>query len=353
MERKFLVLLRRSHNYMEKFEQTIPQHENSNEGNLIEISTARESASASFANLELNAENPASPEIRIVVEKQPIDLIEGKSYCNYAVLIDKETEGMRNLAAQAEALLQLPEQERPAKVLEIFRSHMHYAYNDVIEKLSESDPELAKWVAKNTGLSAASVSSVPLSQILEKGYGVCRHLATAYLWLAQKAGLKGVILSSDWGVLKNIERSDTKQKLFRSADVGQPVSAHSWVEIKTSDGRWIPVDPSTKLVGDTEAGLAMFREANYLALGNQSLDVEAEPREKLDSRGTPILFAPAEAVASGIFCLELRSSKPTIRLGKENLLPTNAPYSGAGKLKIDTSAQFGGLALDIVEVLKM
>lgn len=157
-------------------------------------------------------------------------------------------------------------------------------------------------------------------------------------------------MSSDWGVIKNIERSDTKQKLFRSAEVGKPVSAHSWVEIKTSDGRWIPVDPSTKLVGDSEEGLSMFREANYMAYGNPSLDVEVEPSDQLFTKGTPILFAPAESTASGIYCLELRSSKPIIRFRKENLPPTNIPYSGAGKLNIGTSEQFGGLALDIVEV---
>ena len=336
---------------MNKFEQpTPPQERVEQKEKGIEISATKERASASFRNLELNAQNPTSPEIRIVVEKQPIELVEGKSYGNYSVLIDRETERMQSLATQAEALLELPENERPVKILEILRDKMHYAYNDVIEKLSETDPDLAKWVAENTGLNAASVSNVPLSEIVEKGYGVCRHLATAYLWLAQKAGLKGVILSSDWGVIKNIERSDTKQKLFRSAEVGKPVSAHSWVEIKTSDGRWIPVDPSTKLVGDSKEGLAMFREANYMAYGNSGLDVEAEPGDQLDTKGTPILFGPAEATASGKYCLELRSSKPTTRFRKENLPPTNIPYSGEGKLKIGTSEQFGGFALDIIEV---
>lgn len=98
---------------------------------------------------------------------------------------------MQSLATEAETLLELPENERPARVLEILRSKMHYAYNDVIEKLSETDPDLAKWVAENTGLNASSVSNVTLSELMERGYGVCRHLATAYLWLAQKAGLKG------------------------------------------------------------------------------------------------------------------------------------------------------------------
>jgi len=336
---------------MENFEQSISPQENAEqkeEG--IEISATKEKASVSFRNLELDAQNPTSPEIGIVVEKQPIELVEGKSYGQYSVSIDKETERMQSITAEAEGFLELPENERPAKVLELLRSRMHYAYNDVIEKLSETDPDLAKWVAENTGLNRASGSNVPLSEIVEKGYGVCNHLSVVYLWLAQKAGLEGVILSSDRGVIKNIERSDTKQKLFQSAEIGEPVSAHSWVEIKTSDEEWIPVDPSTQLVGDSKEGLEMFREANYMAYVNPSLDVNAEPRDQLDVRGTSMLFAPAESTASGKLSLELSSLKPTIRFRGENLPPTNIPYSGEAKLSIDTSEQFGGFALDIVEV---
>ncbi|MFZ2522303.1 MAG: transglutaminase-like domain-containing protein [Minisyncoccia bacterium] len=335
---------------MKNLGQLTPAHESvEKKENGVEISATKESAVVSFRNLELNEQNPRSPEIKIVVEKQPVELVEGKSYVNSAVLIDKETERMQSLATQAEALLEIPENERPAKVLEILRSKMHYAYNDVLDKLSESDPDLAKWVAENTGLSSPFSHDVPLSDLVEKGYGVCRHLSVAYLWLAQKAGLKGVLLSSEYGSIKNIERTDTKQKLFRSADIGKPVSAHSWVEIKTSDGQWIPVDPSTKLVGDSEEGLAMFKEANYLAIG-YGIDIDAEPGDKLGVDRTAIFFAPAEPTSSGTFCLELRSSKPTIRFGKENLPPTNVPYSGEGKLKIEKDDNYGGFALDILEV---
>ena len=149
----------------------------------VEISTTKKSASIFFHNLELNAQNSISPEVKIVVDKQPLAVVEGKSVCNYAVLIDRETEKMQSLAVQAEALLELAEIERPVKVLEILRSNMHYAYSDVVENLFKSEPELEKWVAENTGLNASHVSDVPLSQLVEKGYGVCRHLSAAYLWL--------------------------------------------------------------------------------------------------------------------------------------------------------------------------
>ncbi len=315
----------------------------------VEITFTKETASVLFHNLNLSSENPISPEIGIVVEKQPIELVEGKSYCNEAVLVDKETERMQALATQAEVFLELPENERPAKVLELLRDKMHYAYNDVVEELSKTNPDLGKWVVENTGPNTSSVHNIPLSEIIEKGYGVCRHLSPAYLWLAQKAGLKGVLLSSIDGI-KNIERSDTKQKLFKFSEIGKPVGAHSWVEIKTSDGQWIPVDPSTKLVGDSEEGLAMFREANYMALGGPGLEIGAEPRDQLNVDATSIFFAPAEATASGKYSLELQSLKPTVRFGKENLPPTNVPYSGEGKLTVNTREQSSDLTLDIVEV---
>ncbi len=316
----------------------------------LEISFSNESASAVFRNLELNAENPTSPEVRLTVEKRPITIKEGKSYGTYAVLIDNESERMRALTQKAETLLELPEKERLAKVLDILRGNVHYAYNDVVGKLSETNPELAKWVAENTSLNASSVTNVPLSEIIEKRYGVCRHLAVAYLWLAQKAGLKGIILNSDLGVIKNIQRSDTKEKLFKSVDIGKSAPAHSWVEIKTSDGQWIPVDPSTKLVGDSEERLTMFKEANYMAYGNLGLDIESEPGGELSTKGKSIIFAPAEAKASGTYSLELKSTKPTIIIRGENLPPTNFPFSGEGRLNINTTEQFGSMALDIVDV---
>ncbi len=336
-----------------RFEQPSARQETSEEEeDSLEISVSEGSAFVSFHDLELSAESPTSSEIQIVVEKQPIDLVEGRSYADFSVLMDRETEKMVDLGAKAEALLELPEKERPAIILKILRSRVHYAYNEVIQKLSETDPELARWVAENIGLNS-SVLNIPLSEIIEKGYGVCGHLATAYLWLAEKAGLKGVILSSNQGTIKNIRRSDTGEKLFESVEIGQPVSAHSWVEIITSDGVWIPVDPSTKLIGDSRDGLAIFKDANYMSSAHLSLDGETEPRDKLSPKWTPMLFAPAEATASGTCSLELRSTKSILRFHEKDLPPTNIPYSGEGKLQINRDEQSGGMSLDIIEVKKM
>ena len=229
---------------MERFEQ--PQ--------TVEIEKDQNLARVIFKHLELSAKNPNSPEIKIVVEKQPIVIEEGKSYANSSVLIDPETPRVHEIVTQAEKIKRFPENERLIELLKLLRQHIHYAYKDTLEKVAWADPELAKWVSENTGLSLSSgqTTNVPLSELFEKGYGVCRHLSVAYLYLAQKAGLGGCLMTASPGVIKNVERHGSKEKLFRSYKTGEPINdAHAWVEVKLSDGRWIPVDPSTRIIGDT------------------------------------------------------------------------------------------------------
>lgn len=253
---------------------------------------------------------------------------------------------MQDIANQAESLKALPEDTRPRAAMELFRSQMHYAYNDVVAKLAETNPNTAEWIVKNTGLNH-SVSDVPLSELMENKYGICSHLAVGYLWLAQKAGLEGIIMTSNHNELRNITRSDNGEALFKSVDVGQPASAHAWVEIKLSNGRWIPVDPTTKLVGDTEEELRMFKEANYYsyidALNFDSGQKELSPRRSRSG------FKPGEPTAQVGFCLELRSTKPILRIAGPQIPPTNEPYHGRGHILINTVEASGKLSLKIIE----
>ena len=313
----------------------------------LEISVSREIASVSFNALKLDELHPVSPEVRVVIEKKPRILEEGGSYCREAVLIDAETEQMQLLANQATALKELQETERPARILEILRAKIQYANQDVLKALSKTNPDLASWVVQNTGFNV----SVPLSELVEKGYGICRHLAVAFLWLAQKAGLQGVILIANPHVIRNIVRSDTKEKLFKSFELEGQAPGHAWVEILTGDGQWIPVDPSTKLVGDSEAGLAMFKDAHYMAIGTEALDFEAEPSELLNSKVSQIQFASAEARASGFVGLELKSTMTPFSFRKKTAMESvNTQYSGKGKLVIKVSDRSGGLKVGIIEV---
>ncbi len=313
-----------------------------------EITFDKSGTTIIYRNLQLNADNPISSEVTVVVQKHPTTLLEGKSYASNTILIDGETERMSEMASQAEALKAVPETQRPRAVLDLLRSNVHYAYDDVVETVSKSDPELASWITLNTGVNA-SASNVPLSELIDKGHGVCRHLAVAYLWLAQKAGLVGTLMVSDYGGVKNVKRIDTGEQLFKSVEVGQPLPAHAWTEIKTNDGQWIPVDPSVKLVGDTEEGLATFREAGYEGIWGYGIETNAEPAELLPN-STRMTLAPAQPTAEAKFSMILKSTKPTIRLFKENLPPTNTPYSGEGKLQINTTQNSGIVNLSLVSV---
>lgn len=317
-------------------------------GSKPEITFNSKRATIVYGNLILSADNPTSSEISVVVKKLPTTILEGKSYANGAVLIDEETEKMSSITSRAEALRTVPEIERPKAVLELLRENVQYAYNDVGEAVSKSDPELASWVAQNTGINS-SASNVPLSELIDKGYGVCRHLAVAYLWLAQKAGLEGTLMASDYGGIRNIKRTDTGERLFKSVDVGQPLPAHAWAEIRTSDGRWIPVDPSVKLVGDTEEGLSMFQEAGYEGIWGYGIEIDTQPNE-LSPNSTKMTMPPAQSTAEAKFSLLLKSTKPTLRLFAENIPPTNTPYSGEGKLAINTTQASGVVNLQLVSV---
>ena len=305
----------------------------------VEISYTDESALIIFRNLNLSVEKSTSPEIELIVEKRPTQLLEGEIYYNNVILIDKETEAMKSLIQKAEALLEIPKIERPQKVLEILRSKVDYAFNEVIELIAKNNPKLATWVTENTGLNSKTCN-IPLSHLIESGYGICRHLAVAYLWLAQKAGLKGVLLSSNEGTIKNIERTDGKGRLFKSVDVGQPVASHVWVEVQMSDSRWIPIDPSTKLVGDSSKNMEMFLMANYMGdLTQGGLCAEATPEELFPIMARGTLFAPAQATTSVVYRLVLRSTIPVICIGPgvaKDIPATNIPYVGDANLCITT-----------------
>lgn len=325
----------------------------------IELVKSETGIVTKFPSLSLSAESPVSPSVKVTVEKLPLPMEVGKLYGHSDVLFDQETENMQRLASQAEALNSLPEDQRPRELLKLFRSNVHYAYNAVVSELTKTNPELAEWVSKNTGLDSSGGNQVKLSDIIDKGYGVCRHLSVGYLWLASKAGLEGTLMVSGSSGITNIQRTDNGEYLFKSADIGQEVGAHAWSELKLSNGRWIPVDPSVQLVGDTEEGLEMFRKARYEGVGNEGIDTEASPRNKLfvtTSTKKGVVFMPGEATAKAEYILELGSTRPTHKIEirkngvkSETIPPTNEPYSGPGELKVAVSPWEKILKLIVVD----
>lgn len=291
-----------------------------------------------YKDLKLNRENSKTPEINIRVRKEALVLEEGEVYGAFACLIDNSPE-LEDLASKANELSFLPEGDRLKPLMDLFNNHFKFAYEDEVERIRVDNPELADWIDNNSGLKSP-LNNLPLSELLNHGYGVCRHLAIAFLWLANKAGLKGSVMFSNKGVLKNIKRTDNGKKLFRSVEVGEPTDPHSWVEVQTVGGRWIPIDPSSQLIGDTEDGLKMFREANYLSEPpfriscrfNQLVPVFAKPS-----------FAPGEDFAYSTFYLSL---PPKSEEGDQL-----DDYTGNAGGKIDFyNTKYTGLALKIVDV---
>jgi len=321
----------------------MPSEESPQQPNTVPADVSIEATAAGldvvFTNLALSAENPDSPKAEVTFKKNPVSPVEGRSFGAWSVFIDKEpSEQMKAITAEAEQLKGLPEEERVRAVLDLLLSHLQYAYEDRVEKVRAEDPEKADWISKNVGVKESAMD-VPLSKVFENGFGVCNHLSSAYIWLADKAGLKGALLASQpgSGMLKNVLNPATGEPLFKSAAVGKPLESHAWTEIQMPDGRWLPVDPTTKLVGDTEQNMQTFRDANYKAAvmgAHTAVDVRC-----LNVCHSALAFEPGAPEARGEYWLNL----------KNNLNSPATPswiedsYSGNAKLGISVAhtGQFG------------
>jgi hypothetical protein len=313
----------------------------------ISIEKGENKASVIFKQLELNAEQPNSPDVRIVVEKQPIYLAEGESYADAAISIDSNADKLKEFEEPLSEIKELSEAERPMALLNLLREHVQYAYPDVMEKLAQNNPELAEWVAANTGLKSQN-RNVPLSDFLSKGYGICKQLSVAYLYFAQLVGIQGCFMSSANGVIKNVIK-EGNEKLFRSGEVGEPVSGHSWVELRLSDGRWVPVDPTTKLVGDTPEKLKLFTEANYIGFSTGLALSTNTPG--LGVEGIPPQFMPGASRTEGTYHLYSKSTRSRFDMSTgDRIPPTNEPFSGVATMEISTERELRGMKLSLVDV---
>ncbi len=259
--------------------------------NSTNVTEVGDEISVSFDHVDLTENNPRSEAVEFLIEKRAIEIRNGATYGNPAgVMIDEETPEAMAIAAQAEAIKNLPEIERPSKLMELLRSNLEYAYPDSINKLAMVDMQQAEWVRNKI---IKGIGEVKLSEVLSSGFGICRHLSVVYLWLAQKAGLQGILLNSDPMLpIKNIERSDTHVPLFKMTEVGESVPSHAWVELKLSTGEWIPADPSTNLVGDTKEGLGMFKTANYKGVATCGLNADAVPDDYVFACFSPTFYEP-------------------------------------------------------------
>jgi|GEM_PF-6500757 len=175
----------------------------------------------------------------VTLEKQPTKITNETVIEN--VTLDRDNPAIQHLLEQARQLTEVPERDRPRRLMELLRSHVAFAYNDVIEELAKTKPELAQWVAQHTGLNSSSATPLKLSEIISSGHGVCRHLSVVLLVLANEAGMQGAYLSTaphrdPQYTAHNVVRRDTGEQLFKMSKVGDPIGGHAWVELLTSEG---------------------------------------------------------------------------------------------------------------------
>jgi hypothetical protein len=290
----------------------------------IKISLSEKEAKIEFSNLSLQTEQDHSNKFEIDFEKDPLVLEKGGIYAQYNIY-DFESEKMKSISGEVLKFKDLPEKELLHKILEILRNNISYPYKETVEEVKKTNPDLAKWLEENLSLSNLPANPNKLSEIFEKGYGICGNLSLAYIYLAEKVGLNGIILSGD--ELKNIERSDNGQPLFKSRNIGEPAPSHVWCEIKLKNGEWFPVDPSTKLIGD-ENGISDFKKANYI--GRPAIlpcEIEINPRLENGILSSPIKidFLPGEKYGKAECCVYKK------KVFKKDFVP----YKGNCELKIN------------------
>lgn len=298
----------------------------------------------------------------VTLEKVPTQINDGVEV--ESITIDRKSPKLQGLYQQAQALRSIPERERPRQLLGLLRSNVHFAYTDVLDEVAKTNPKLAQWVAENTGISSSSSRPQSLSEVVDKGYGVCRHLSVAMLALAKEAGMEGAYLTygptpDPQYLMENVLKDDS-QPLFKMMSPGDKYyGGHAWVELKTSDGEWIPVDPSTQIVGDTLQGMELFRKANYRALVSQSLDIGGFPPGPVNDLGAQdLFFLPGEATHTGIVEVNSRPKyKPIVlRMNKEaepednEKWPKPTQYKGPLNFNISTSTTNRGLNVGVVSV---
>ncbi len=302
-------------------------------------------------------------EFQVTLEKAITPIEKGGTIAN--IIIDYESDKLKSMLNQAGKLRKLPESERPRKLLDLLRLNMAFAYDDAVEQLSKVNSDLSEWIAKNTGIKSDGAEQLSLSEIVDSGYGVCRHLSVIYLTLAKEAGLNGAYLTisrtdNEKYDLRNIIRPDTGKPLFRMIAVGQSVNGHAWIELRLSDNSWIPVDPSTNLVGDTDEGLAIFREANYRALPIFSFDIEGLPTDVRHQGIVDLSFLPGESIHTGV--IEINSQARTkplrfsfdlknkIKLEDDEEWSEPTQYDGPLNFQIKSRRSFSSMNVKVINV---
>lgn len=273
-------------------------------------------------SVELNQGD--SLDLVVTLEKLPLTIVPGERM--HGVEMDVESPVFAELKAEIDAIRELPERKRPRKLVELIRSRVKYPYKKVVEELRTADEEKYKWIQEKLKLKTAK-----LSECLAQGFAECDQFAVLLLALGNMAGLEGTVCTyhsstySDADNIVNVLREDNGEPLYKSIAVGeQLIDGHSWVEFKLHDETWMPVDPTTNLIGDNNEDLRTFEKANF------GVDVYLETDDKyLWPDRTGLMFLPGESIHTGI--VRIRPRKMDV-----DDVEQEVPYKGSLKMDLYT-----------------
>lgn len=309
----------------------------------------------SIPHVELDSEKEPGIKLEIELEKLPIQIAEGSIIGILSgVVVDVESSTspkLKEMVEKAIELRNLPEVERPRKIMEIIRAKIDYAYDEAVKELRKTDHELADWVVKYTGMHSSG-EEVKASEVVDSGYGVCSHLAALAVILCKEAGLEAsletsIIRKKEDG-FRNVTRKDNGKPLFKSFKPGERFGVgHAWAEFRLSDGSWVPMDLATKLVGDNESELQTFSEANYKSNPGYSLSFDNLPAGiSLIGKGNRDLeFEPAESSHSGIVSVNCQRRLVSL---KGDMTPQS--YSGPLNFQIISQPTTEGMNVRVKSV---
>ncbi|GEM_PF-5417976 len=198
--------------------------------------------------------------LAIDIEKVPTVLQVGSKVSWPPTVIDS-SDKIAALAKQAEDLRTLPEIERIRPLTDIVYRTLTYPTPEVLASLSPEERLRALSVIEYI----IDGTEVPLSRVVDTGYGICRHYVALQAYLGQHAGLRSNVVSIPANTILNIMRSDTGLPLLQSVPVGARMSvAHAVMEFYLDSGAIIPVDPTKYLIADNPMEREIFQGAEYI-----------------------------------------------------------------------------------------
>lgn len=329
------------------------------------FSTTQNSIEAFSPFVQLSSAG-APLEFALTMQKEPTSIRPGMII--EKIEFDIYNPALSDIRTQIDEIKKSAEVKRPRMVLELLRSKIQYPYEWVLQELTQVNAQQAEWVKNHITDAGSKNPRLRLSDIISFGYGECRHFAVSYLYLAHEAGLT-VALSNNGpdnyigggpGPIKNIPRRDDGQKLFKSCEIGKPIWAgHEWVEIKLGD-RWMPVDPTTNLVGDNDEERTTFLDANYRAVATHGLSFQSDHPRLSFHLLRSLDFPVYQSVHTGTFTLNCEAAQKPITLNPEKkaqytkekwLKPTK--HSGPLKFVVSSHQTRSGLTVSLINIQEL